>query len=612
MEGSMNVKQNTEWEILTPDGFKDFNGISKTYKKLQKIYIQGHDPIWASKKHYFYVGGRKTRVSDLKKSGYIDSVEGPKRYRKTTVFEKQHAYDIIEVKQENHQYLVNGCFTTKNCDEFAFVEPNIAEDFWTSISPTLSTGGSCIIASTPNGDDNKFAELWRGANLNNNGFVPFFVQWDTVPGRDETYKQQEIGKIGLQKWEQEYECLRGDSLVNLLIDNKERIVTIEKLHQLSAVNHHNYLHKNTLDYKIKTPNGWESFAGVALMGTKPVKVLTFDDGTNISGTDNHILFTSDNVEILLKDVAIGTTLRGKSNKTVVNISNGEIEKVYDVIETESHTFYANDILSHNCKFISSDPLLFSSTYITNYYCDTKAEPDARDITWFDKITPGMSYVIAIDPASGTGSDYTVMIVYSFPELNQIAQFRSNTTSTPLVYNTFKHILRTIQAGGAENCYWSFENNGIGEGLISMYESDEKPIEFGDLISEPGKRRIGFFTGKNKTNVCLLFKQIFESGKMTIKSPTVISEMKNFVRRSGSFSARTGSNDDTISAHLILVRMLQELVQYEERAYDVVFQHKEGEDIFNDDDYDDYEPPLPVFGNNGGHDINFDQFFTDGW
>jgi hypothetical protein len=59
-------------------------------------------------------------------------------------------------------------------------------------------------------------------------------------------------------------------------------------------------------------------------------------------------------------------------------------------------------------------------------------------------------------------------------------------------------------------------------------------------------------------------------------------------------------------------MLQELVQYEERAYDVVFQHKEGEDIFNDDDYDDYEPPLPVFGNNGGHDINFDQFFTDGW
>lgn len=354
------------------------------------------------------------------------------------------------------------------CDEFAFVEPNIAEEFWTSISPTLSTGGSCIIASTPNGDDNKFAELWRGANIGNNGFVPFFVQWDTVPGRDEAYKQQEIGKIGLQKWEQEYEC----------------------------------------------------------------------------------------------------------------------------------------------KFISSDPLLFSSTLITNYYCDTKAQQDAREITWFDHVNPGRNYIIAIDPSTGTGSDYTVMILYSFPELEQIAQFRSNTTSTPLVYNTFKHLLRTVQAGGAENCYWSFENNGIGEGFISMYESDENPIEFGDLISEPGKRRIGFFTGKNKTNVCLLFKQIFESNKIKIKSPVVISEMKNFVRRNGSFAARSGSNDDTIAAHLILVRMLQELVQYEERAYDVVFQHNEGD--YFDEEYDDYMPPPPVFGHNGGVDVNFEQFFPDGW
>ncbi len=371
------------------------------------------------------------------------------------------------------------------------------------------------------------------------------------------------------------------------------------------------LHKNINNFKIKTPNGWESFAGVALMGTKPVKILTFDDGTSISGTDSHILFTSDNTEIQIKDVSVGLTLRGKSNKTIVSITDGGTEDVYDVVETESHTFYANDILSHNCKFISSDPLLFSSTLITNYYCDTKAEPDAREITWFDKITPGKSYAIAIDPSTGTGSDYTVILLYSFPELEQIAQFRSNTTSTPLVYNTFKHLLRTVQAGGAENCYWSFENNGIGEGLISMYESDENPVEFGDLISEPGKRRIGFFTGKNKTNVCLLFKQIFESGKIKIRSPVVISEMKNFVRRNGTFAARSGSNDDTIAAHLILVRMLQELVQYEERAYDVVFQHKEDSDFF-DEDYDDYMPPPPVFGNNGGMDVNFDQFFPDGW
>ena len=51
-------------------------------------------------------------------------------------------------------------------DEFAFVKRNIQEEFWTSILPTLSTGGSCIMSSTPNGDADLFATLWRAAMVN--------------------------------------------------------------------------------------------------------------------------------------------------------------------------------------------------------------------------------------------------------------------------------------------------------------------------------------------------------------------------------------------------------------------------------------------------------------
>jgi hypothetical protein len=47
------------------------------------------------------------------------------------------------------------------CDEFAFVQPNIAEEFWTSISPTLATGGRAIITSTPNSDEDTFATIWK-------------------------------------------------------------------------------------------------------------------------------------------------------------------------------------------------------------------------------------------------------------------------------------------------------------------------------------------------------------------------------------------------------------------------------------------------------------------
>jgi hypothetical protein len=117
------------------------------------------------------------------------------------------------------------------CDEFAFVANNISEHFWTSISPTLSTGGNCIIASTPNGDDNLYAELWRGAESGANGFTPIFVKWDTVPGRDERFREQEIAKIGLTKFQQEYECLRGDTLVTILDSfNTERTLTLKELY----------------------------------------------------------------------------------------------------------------------------------------------------------------------------------------------------------------------------------------------------------------------------------------------------------------------------------------------------------------------------------------------
>ena len=46
-------------------------------------------------------------------------------------------------------------------DEFAFVKPSIAKEFWTSISPTLATGGRAIITSTPNSDEDVFAQIWR-------------------------------------------------------------------------------------------------------------------------------------------------------------------------------------------------------------------------------------------------------------------------------------------------------------------------------------------------------------------------------------------------------------------------------------------------------------------
>lgn len=104
-------------------------------------------------------------------------------------------------------------------DEFAFVKPRIAEEFWTAMAPTLATGGKCIITSTPNSDEDKFAEIWNGANritdeygnsnsegLGINGFKAFSAHYSEVPGRDETWAAREAAKIGTDRFRREYGC----------------------------------------------------------------------------------------------------------------------------------------------------------------------------------------------------------------------------------------------------------------------------------------------------------------------------------------------------------------------------------------------------------------------
>jgi len=103
------------------------------------------------------------------------------------------------------------------CDEFAFVRPTIAKEFWTSISPTLSTGGKAIVTSTPNSDEDQFAEIWKIANhkfdeygnetkVGKNGFAPIMFPWDRHPERTKEWADQERSSIGEDRFKREHEC----------------------------------------------------------------------------------------------------------------------------------------------------------------------------------------------------------------------------------------------------------------------------------------------------------------------------------------------------------------------------------------------------------------------
>ena len=102
-------------------------------------------------------------------------------------------------------------------DEFAFVRPTIAELFWTSITPTLATGGKAIITSTPNSDEDQFALIWKLANktedeygnqteLGKNGFRAYKADWWEQPGRDEAWAKEMRAQLGEERFRREIGC----------------------------------------------------------------------------------------------------------------------------------------------------------------------------------------------------------------------------------------------------------------------------------------------------------------------------------------------------------------------------------------------------------------------
>jgi len=100
-----------------------------------------------------------------------------------------------------------GSFTTVFLDEFAFVPPNIAEGFFTSVYPVISSGKSTkmIIVSTPNGM-NLFYKMWTDSVSNRSEYKNFSIHWSMVPGRDQKFKEQTIKNTSERQWQQEFEC----------------------------------------------------------------------------------------------------------------------------------------------------------------------------------------------------------------------------------------------------------------------------------------------------------------------------------------------------------------------------------------------------------------------
>ena len=114
-------------------------------------------------------------------------------------------------------------------DEFAFVPNHIADSFFASVYPTITSGKSTkvIIVSTPHGM-NHFYRMWHDAEKGANEYVPTDVHWSEVPGRDDVWKEQTIANTSEQQFKIEFECEFLGSVDTLIAPSKLRSMVYDK------------------------------------------------------------------------------------------------------------------------------------------------------------------------------------------------------------------------------------------------------------------------------------------------------------------------------------------------------------------------------------------------
>ena len=242
----------------------------------------------------------------------------------------------------------------------------------------------------------------------------------------------------------------------------------------------------------------------------------------------------------------------------------------------------------DCEFIIFDETLINPLHLVEMAGIEPIEKQGQ-IRWYKKPQRDHTYIVALDPSLGTGSDPSAIQVFEIPGLKQVAEWSHNRTIVQRQVVIMQEICKYLSdITGPTNVYYSIENNTLGEAaLVVISQMGEENIP-GTFLTEPRKSgtgtryRKGFTTtNKSKLAACAKLKSLVETKRMHIASKMLISELKSFVASGNGYAAKLGDHDDLVMATLLVLRMLQLLQQFDSNL-----------DLEVRDSIDQFVEPLP--------------------
>lgn len=362
---------------------------------------------------------------------------------------------------------------------------------------------------------------------------------------------------------------------------------------------------------VETPNGFKSFSGVSKTWHERVVEISTINRKITAGVKHKFLVEHGWVDAEHLEPGMSlTTADGKDDPIFSIFTKNDPQWMYDLLDVGGGNAYLTDgIISHNCEFISSEALLIDSLKLSYIKTEKPITENMGFKFWTDKIGGrGKTYLVGLDPATGNGKDFSVIEVFEFPKMEQVAELRLNTVNIPLIYAKlkwlFKFLRKPDEGRGRSDIVWSFERNSVGEAIVALIQNDDSAdggvyIDGVDLFNENPLRLGCYTTGKSKMLSCMQLKNLIEKGitGMHIHSDLLLYELQNFAALSGTFMARPGCTDDAISALMVIMKTLTRMASYDDKAKKIVYESVDpnSDDIAPDEPQDQYgNEPVPFF------------------
>ena len=512
--GRKNMKQNNEWEVLTPDGFRDFDGVQITKKdKSIKFSFSNTETLECSYNHKIDTPSGYVYSSELKVNDVVLS-----KNSQTTITNIEYLsedidlFDLINVDDKRHRFIANGIIVS-NC---AFVDSGTWSPFWTSIYPTISSSKTsrCIMVSTPNGL-NHFYEFWRDAINGDNNFHPVGVNWWEVP----LYAQNEY----------KFNDLKYNDVETFLDKDNNKKIT-KKIGEF----YDNFDTKyQDDDFKMKE-YGYQH------------------DNRDIVGVNKRKLFSGEEVyNIVYTEWKEETIANQGMRKFTQEFGNQFLSSADSMISGEAirDIETLKPVPVHECEPLYSTFMSISGR-LDEFTRIFKVPEEEHE------------YVIGVDPAKVTEvSDGDSLAIQVLDITNApIEQVATIEIPTGISYTEVHEVVASI--GRYYNEAYLFIENNDQTGLLildKLLQLEEYENIYSEVAGTSGFRT----TAKNKTSNVLRVKDLIENKKLLIRDKHTVSQISVFIKKGGKFAAESGFNDDLVMALIHACFYLTDLMVFEE-------------------------------------------------